>query len=1472
MSSFDFLLKDFDTETYYPMAREMEKLYSVGVYSSELITARKIGEKMSRDILDFHFQNIPERATFNDNLYRIKGTNYASPEMLDLLFKLKKGGNESAHSEKIITKDDGLKYLKYTFVLLADFAEKYGDNLKVDRTSFTIPTFDYSTTSSKKLIYVVSSPWAQYKGLEKVGETTIPDGEYNYTPDSPDLRKAAEDRIKQYMKTAGVPFNLEWTELARRKDGTIFDDHDVHRVLQNSGYQQAGAQLAGGREFYRINTDTAKKAIAAVKNGLTAIEMPAVQKQQQMNKPVITLRPEQKQAVEKTVKAFKHYSKMLWNAKMRFGKTITALSLIKQESYQKVLIMTHRPVVNDGWFQDFGKVGMAEAGYNYGSKTRGHTTVTELERLGQPYVYFASIQDLRGSSEVGGKVGDKNQDIFSNKWDLVIIDEAHEGTQTELAQNVVTEVLKNKKDCKLLELSGTPFNLLEDYDEDQIFTWDYTMEQEAKAKWDEEHPDQPNPYAGLPRVLMFTFEMNKDFKDPEFQMGYTGNYSFNFKDFFRVDDNGKFIHENYVRQFIKNITTPGKNNYPFSTRQFRNNLRHTLWILPGIRECNALEDLLNQPGNVFYDEGYKIINVVRGDASTDLEASASDLDRVNKAMGPDPAETKTITLTVRKMTTGVTIKPWTGVMFLSNISSAMQYLQAAFRAQTPYSSPTFGQKENCYVFDFAPDRALNVMAEATSLSTKPGKLNDPDREVKMKKLLQFLPIIGEKGQSMSPYNVNSLLQRVKHIYAERAVRTGFDDDSIYSDALFNITQDNLNEFNHLKAIVGTTKKEKAATKVDVNKQGLSTKEAEDAKKARVKKPHERTPEEQAAYEKAKALREQRRTLISILRGVSIRIPMMIYGMDIKFDEDVKISKFVDMVDDVSWTEFMPKGVTKELFKEFIKFYDANVFIEAGRIIRSKVKALDKEDPLNRVEKIAEIFGGFKNPDKETVLTPWRVVNLHLGKTIGGLVYFDKDYQNEYVDGHSAMHWEVNENTKRVYHPDTRVLEINSKTGLYPLFVASSLYYQEFNKMNEQKAGKFSLLDEQFIWQKILRENLFIVAKTPMAKQIALRTLRGYHDDWDVNAEYVENIVDDSKLNVKDEAEKIERMFGGMKFDVVVGNPPYQEETNGTRSSQRSIYNNFMDLGFKLSDLVTYITPARYLFNAGDTPSEFNKKVLNSNHFKVIFYESKSDKVFPRTDIKGGVSIFVYDTTKEFKPIRLFIPFKELESIYEKVKPTIVKSGSLDQIIYPANKLNLEKLYEDHPEEKSKISSSGRERRLQSNIFKLDVFHDENNVDDFGIWGVIKNQRVIKYIKKKYIDVDFKNNLNKYKVILPKSNGSGALGEVLSTPLIGEPLIGEPLIGYTYTFISVGAFDSEAEASAAMKYLKSKFARVMLGVLKITQDNTPEKWRLVPLQDFTSNSDIDWTKSIPEIDQQLYKKYNLTQDEIDFIESKVQAME
>lgn len=339
----------------------------------------------------------------------------------------------------------------------------------------------------------------------------------------------------------------------------------------------------------------------------------------------------------------------------------------------------------------------------------------------------------------------------------------------------------------------------------------------------------------------------------------------------------------------------------------------------------------------------------------------------------------------------------------------------------------------------------------------------------------------------------------------------------------------------------------------------------------------------------------------------------------------------------------------------------------------------------------------------------------------------------------------------------------------------------------------------------------------------------------------------------------------MKFDFVIGNPPYQEETVGT--SDTPVYDRFMDASFVVSKKALLITPARFLFNAGKTPSVWNKKMLNDEHFKVLDYYPVSDKVFSNTDIKGGVAVTYRDETQKLGPIGVFTTYPELNSIYKKVTSNM-EQGGLTDLFYMQNKFKLNTLYADYPQYKNIIGSEGKERRLTAAIlYQLDVFTETQEKDeDVAIIGVINNKRVKRYIDRKYLDLE-KTNLNKWKVLVPKSNGSGVLGEVLSTPLIAEPTM-----GYTQTFLGIGAFDNESEAQAAYKYIISKFARTMLGVLKITQDNPPEKWKYVPLQDFTNHSDIDWTKSVHEIDLQLYDKYGLSADERNFIETHVKAMD
>lgn len=341
----------------------------------------------------------------------------------------------------------------------------------------------------------------------------------------------------------------------------------------------------------------------------------------------------------------------------------------------------------------------------------------------------------------------------------------------------------------------------------------------------------------------------------------------------------------------------------------------------------------------------------------------------------------------------------------------------------------------------------------------------------------------------------------------------------------------------------------------------------------------------------------------------------------------------------------------------------------------------------------------------------------------------------------------------------------------------------------------------------------------------------------------------------------------MKFDVIVGNPPYQEMMENTSDSP--IYPLFLDNAYKIANIVITITPGRFLFNAGKTSKRWNQKMLDDDHIKVAHYEQDGTKIFPTTDIKGGVVILLRDANKKIGPIGVFSTFEELRTIFNKIRFFVQdEKNTLAGIYYSTDSFRFtDKMHEDFPDAESKLSS-GHRYTVASSVFTSlpEIFKKEKSEGDLSFIGVINNTRYWRYIDAKYINSSHPN-LNKYKVLIPGSNGSGAIGEVLSTPLVGEPLV-----GHTQTFISFGAFDSKLEAENCMKYIKTKFARTCLGILKITQSNKKITWKYVPLQDFTSSSDIDWDKSIHEIDLQLYKKYNLSDEEIDFIETRVREME
>lgn len=1333
----------------------------------------------------------------------------------------------------------------------------------------------FKSTFEYKLIYIFRINDKAHEGLLKIGEATCstdknPD---EIVPNCNLLNLAAKKRINQYTTTAGVVYELLYTELAKRiviKNGKskveAFSDHDVHKVLERTGVKRHYFDTQRkANEWFRVDLETAKKAICATKEGRASLLTSEVSE----GKSPIIFRPEQAKAIHDTITRFKTGNQMLWNAKMRFGKTLTALQVAKECEFKHILILTHRPVVSDGWYDDFGKI-FYDTNYVFGSKTKGED-IKNLIYTDKKFVYFASMQDLRGSESVGGKF-DKNDEIFLTEWDFVVIDEAHEGTLTKLGQAVIDTVSELSNNPKILRLSGTPFNLLDKFKEEEIYTWDYVMEQKEKREWDKAHFGDPNPYATLPELQIFTYNLDKlisgyiDVEDGafnfrEFFRTWTGNVQKDFKPMPAGVNIGDFVHKTDVKKFLDLLCkSDDKSNYPFSTQEYREYFRHSLWMVPGVKEAKALSALLKEH-SVFGSGVFNIVNVA-GNGDEEI-ASKDALDSVRKAFGDNPDETYSITLSCGRLTTGVTVPEWTAVFMLAGTfsTSASSYLQTIFRVQSP-ANINGKIKERCCVFDFAPDRTLKMVAEAGRLSTKTGNTSN-DRAI-MGEFLNYCPVIAVEGSSMQKYNVDKLLQQLKKAYTDRVVRNGFDDKHIYNDNLLKLDDIELADFEELKKIVGTSKQTEKVKEIDVNNQGFTNEEYEELERIEKKPKKERTPEEIALLEEKKKKRDNAQKAMSILRGVSIRIPLLIYGAEVSFDKEITVDNFVDLIDDSSWNEFMPTGVTKETYKKFSKYYEQDVFVAAGRQIRNMALAADKLSPDERVKKIAAQFAMFKNPDKETVLTPWRVVNMHMSDCLGGYCFYNENFSDTIEEPRFVDRGKVTEET--FANTKAQILEINSKTGLYPLYVTYSIYKK---RCEEVKPEDLTIEKQYELWQKTVDDNIFVICKTPMAKAITRRTLLGYRKGK-INAHAFNDLIMQLKEKPEQFKEKILRgSFWNkeskeMKFDAVVGNPPYQEENGSTRKPP--IYHLFYDMAFRLAPIVSLITPARFLFEAGQTPQNWNKKMLNDEHFKVIKYFSNTKDVFDTVDIKGGIVITMRNCNEFYGKLSTFTSYEELNTIVDKVKKCIsfcsIKSLVSSQGIYRFS----DKFFSVHPEIYN-ITGKGTGAKIISRIVDLmpQVFV-ENPVNSQYVEILSKSRsgRIVRYISRDYLQ----NNeyIDTYNVSLPESNGAGAFDQFSS------PVITIPGVGVTDTFISIGTFNNLIEAEHLLKYIKSKFLRALLGVKKATQHNPKDTWDFVPLQDFTENSDIDWSKSIAEIDQQLYKKYNLSDEEIAFIESMIKPME
>ena len=612
-------------------------------------------------------------------------------------------------------------------------------------------------------IYAYEDTNPQYSGLLKIGYTT----------------KDVQQRVAQQYPTlrpGKPPYRIVLEESAMRHDGSSFTDHDVHRYLRKQGI----ANPEG--EWFRCTKREVKAAIVSIRER---------RENEEQRTETFEMRPEQQAAVDKTSTYFTNYYKenkdktphFLWNCKMRFGKTFAAYQLAKRMGWKRLLVMTFKPAVQSAWEEDL-KTHIDFEGWQFVSPKKGIRP--EKVDWKRPIVCFGSFQDFLGKNKQTGGIKTRNEWVHLTNWDCVIFDEYHYGAWREKAKDLFEN--EEKKEIEFaqgdgldyfdeetipittnayLYLSGTPFRAINsgEFIEEQIYNWTYSDEQRAKAEWQGED----NPYASLPRMVMMTYQL----PDAIRSVAMAGKFNeFDLNVFFSAEGEGydaEFVYKDEVQKWIDLIRGAYAENIvsdlklrterppmPFSHAPLLRTLTHTFWFLPSVSSCYAMRNLLEERQNNFYRD-YRVVVAAGKDAGIGVDA----LPPVLRAMG-NPLETKTITLTCGKLTTGVTVRPWTGIFMLRNSSSPETYFQAAFRVQSPWTitnpddqSPNKIEilKEECYVFDFAPDRALRQIADYSCRLN----VDESNPEKKVEEFIHFLPVLAYDGSHMKQIDAAGIL-------------------------------------------------------------------------------------------------------------------------------------------------------------------------------------------------------------------------------------------------------------------------------------------------------------------------------------------------------------------------------------------------------------------------------------------------------------------------------------------------------------------------------------------------------------------------------------------------------------------------------------------------------------------------------------------------------------------------------------------
>ena len=1205
-------------------------------------------------------------------------------------------------------------------------------------------------------IYFYGQPDISYKkGTVKIGETS---------------KKNPLERIREQISTPGIKVKVYGVFPALDCNGNSFRDKDFHKYLEQLGYKRMNFEkdsYIGGEEWFVIEPETALKLFHQFANRDFSTRRQTFKYE---------LRKEQRKAIEKTSKYFDNGGKdFLWNCKPRFGKTIAAYNLIMKRKAKNVLVITNRPATVNSWKDDFDKV-MPE-GYCFVTDTKSQRMTVSYEDYKELYsethpnmVSFMSLQDLKGSLIFGGEYN-KNEWVSKKTWDLLIIDECHEGVDTEKTD----KILENIKADKILELSGTPFKALESgqYNSKNTYSWTYVDSMRAKESWD--GPPKENPYRFEPRLGIYIYEMSKVIKEKIKNgvsvFGEQEDISFDLNEFFRVNKKGRFVHEEDVITFLDELSTA---NMPYGLKSLEENINHTLWLLPRVASARSMARLLRD--HEFFKD-YKVVLAAGNGKVERTDALEKSYNKVKKAIKNN---NKTITLSVGQLTTGVTIKEWNAVFMLSNIQSLSLYTQASFRCQNAnvYRDEKH-IKEHCYVFDFLPDRALSVVKDMTSNFSKSKSFGD----IKEEEVLNYMSIYSqEKDGRMTEMSFDSILEVLNRVKVEDIIKKKFSSNLLFSPDINNKKMNpevleiilslgsykdkvkNLEfaEVMKRKKLIRYAKKilgslddlddynKKLALIEELEKMGESLPDEVIDKLLK----REELPEEQmAASDLEKVDSKTEIDLRNRLKSLTSTIPTIAL-----IHSDITLENIKDKVDKEVFLE--TTGTTIDNFEKIRK---ENVF--NNRLFNNSIKKLQEE--------------------KEDFL------DLRKDNDISDLIRLHKS--NHILTKNFIIEEMLDNFDQKIFEDkNSKFLDPYCKSGNYLVGIFKRLY----------KGLESEIPDEKERYKHIVTKQLYAICPDKPTYLVS-KTL--------LPTSNIEQIDIDTLVKEKRLEREIERVFPKTKFTAVIGNPPYQEKIEGkNKTNALPIYDKFSEEILKINSLYTsLIIPTRWF--ESDKFKTFKQTLNKGNHVKAMTIYENSKDIFREVKIFGGVCFFLHDKSYSGK-CDFFVDKRKVYS------GNLLKDGD---VIYDKVLIGVkEKTKSEH--NLAKIFFRARTKDLKGKPISTNIKdYRKNKTKTYNTKCYVnKNINESRYV---YVNKNKLKNFKETKKVLLTNSGYSK-DRVFANMFKSQE---DELFTPTYVAFKT---ETDEQSDNLMSYLKTKLVRYLVSSKMVSTRFNTANFEVVPMVD------------------------------------------